>query len=52
MYYEPWEKEHIIIDTADKTIEECTKELLEKINNEPQPSPQVVEPKVRGSPLE
>jgi len=34
MYYEPWEEEHIIIDTANKTVEECTKELLEKINNE------------------
>ena len=32
MYYEPWEEEHIIIDTAYKTIEECTKELLKKIN--------------------
>ena len=30
IYYEPWEEEHIIIDTANKTIEECTKELLEK----------------------
>jgi adenylate kinase family enzyme len=32
--YEQWNEEHIIIDTANKTIEECTKELLEKINNE------------------
>jgi predicted kinase len=30
--YESWEEEHIIIDTAHKTIEECTKELIEKIN--------------------
>ncbi|WP_037588553.1 AAA family ATPase [Stenoxybacter acetivorans] len=34
LYYKPWEEEHIIIDTANKTIEKCTKELLEKINNE------------------
>ena len=31
MHYEPWQEELIIIDTANKTIEECTKELLEKI---------------------
>jgi adenylylsulfate kinase-like enzyme len=30
--YEPWNEEHIIIDTANKTIEECIKELIEKIN--------------------
>jgi predicted kinase len=30
--YEIWDEEHIIIDTANKTTEECTKELLEKIN--------------------
>jgi adenylylsulfate kinase-like enzyme len=30
--YDPWNEEHIIIDTANKTIEECTKELMEKIN--------------------
>ena len=29
--YEPWEEEHIIIDTANKSIEECVKELLEKL---------------------
>ena len=34
MYYEPWEEEHIMIDTYNKSIEECTKELLEKINIE------------------
>jgi len=34
MYYEPWKEKHIIIDTANKTIEECTKELLIKINGE------------------
>jgi predicted kinase len=34
MYYEPWVKEHIIIDTSKRTLEECTNELLEKINNE------------------
>jgi hypothetical protein len=27
-----WEEEHIIIDRAHKTIEECTKGLIEKIN--------------------
>ena len=31
MYFEPWKEEHIIIDTANKTIDECTNELLEKI---------------------
>jgi adenylylsulfate kinase-like enzyme len=30
--YEAWEEEHITIDTANKSIEECTKELMEKIN--------------------
>jgi predicted kinase len=35
LYYEPWNEEHIIIDTADRTIEECTKELLEKIKRPP-----------------
>ena len=34
MYYEPWKEKHIIIDTANKTIDECTKELLDKIKNE------------------
>jgi predicted kinase len=29
-YYEPWKEEHIIIDTANKSIEECVKELMEK----------------------
>jgi adenylylsulfate kinase-like enzyme len=32
--YDPWNEEHIIIDTANKAIEESTKELLEKIKNE------------------
>jgi len=32
--YEPWNEEHIIIDTANKTIEESTNELMEKINKE------------------
>ena len=31
MYFEPWKEEHIIIDTANKTIDECTNELLENI---------------------
>jgi predicted kinase len=31
MEYEPWEEDRIIIDTADKTIEDCTKELVEKL---------------------
>ena len=31
--YDLWEEEHIIIDTAKKTIEECINELIEKINN-------------------
>jgi predicted kinase len=30
MYYEPWEEEHIIIDTANKSVEECVKELMKK----------------------
>jgi predicted kinase len=30
--YELWDEERIVIDTANKTIEECTKELIEKIN--------------------
>jgi adenylylsulfate kinase-like enzyme len=29
--YESWNEEHITIDTANKTIEECTIELTEKI---------------------
>lgn len=29
--YEPWDKEHIIIDTANKAIVNCFDELLEKI---------------------
>jgi len=32
-YYETWREEHIIVDTANKSIEECTKELMEKIQN-------------------
>jgi predicted kinase len=28
-----WEEEHIIIDTANRTIEKCTEELMEKIKN-------------------
>ena len=32
--YEPWNEKHITIDTANKTIEECTKELMEKIEFE------------------
>ena len=32
--YESWDEEHITIDTSNKTIEECTKELMEKINIE------------------
>lgn len=30
--YERWEEEHIIIDTAKKTINECINELMDKIN--------------------
>jgi predicted kinase len=29
--YDIWDEEHIIIDTANKTVEESTKELMEKI---------------------
>ena len=29
--YEQWIEEHIVVDTANKTIEECTKELIEKL---------------------
>jgi predicted kinase len=32
--YELWKEEHIIIDTANKTVEECTNELMEKINGQ------------------
>ncbi|MDR0349134.1 MAG: ATP-binding protein [Tannerella sp.] len=32
--YESWDEEHIIIDTANRTIEACTKELIEKLNTE------------------
>jgi predicted kinase len=32
--YESWNEKHITIDTANKTIEECTKELMEKIEFE------------------
>jgi len=32
--YESWNEKHITIDTANKTIEECTKELTDKINKE------------------
>jgi predicted kinase len=31
--YDTWEEKHIIIDTANRTIEECTEELMEKIKN-------------------
>jgi predicted kinase len=30
--YEPWTEEHIVIDTANKKIEECTCELMDKID--------------------
>jgi predicted kinase len=30
--YDVWDEEHIIIDTANRTVEECTDELMEKIN--------------------
>jgi predicted kinase len=30
--YDKWEEEHIIIDTANKKIEECTNELMKKIS--------------------
>ena len=32
--YELWDEEHIIVDTANKTIKECTEELMEKIKFE------------------
>ena len=31
--YEPWNEEHIVIDTANRTIDECINELMNKINN-------------------
>jgi predicted kinase len=31
-YYDSWDKDHIIIDTANKNIENCINELLNKIN--------------------
>jgi len=30
--YDVWDEEHIIIDTANRTVEECAEELMEKIN--------------------
>jgi predicted kinase len=30
--YDVWDEEHIIIDTAGRTVEECTGELMNKIN--------------------
>ena len=30
--YDVWDEEHIIIDTANRTFEECIEELVEKIN--------------------
>jgi predicted kinase len=30
--YDIWDEEHIIIDTAGRTVEECTVELMKKIN--------------------
>lgn len=30
--YDKWDKNHIIVDTANKSIEDCTKELMEKIS--------------------
>jgi len=30
--YDVWDEEHIIIDTANRTVEECIDELMEKIN--------------------
>jgi predicted kinase len=32
--YEKWEEKHIIIDTANTTIDDCIIELIEKINKE------------------
>ena len=32
--YELWDEEHIIVDTANKTIKECAEELMEKIKFE------------------
>jgi hypothetical protein len=32
--YELWEEEYIIIDTANKTVEEYTKELMKKIDGQ------------------
>jgi broad-specificity NMP kinase len=31
--YEPWEEEHIVIDTANKSVKKCANELMEKICN-------------------
>jgi predicted kinase len=31
--YEPWDEEHIAIDTANKSVKECVNELMEKISN-------------------
>jgi predicted kinase len=30
--YDVWDEEHIIIDTANRTVDECIEELMEKIN--------------------
>jgi len=30
--YDVWDEEHIIIDTANKTVDKCTEELMKKIN--------------------
>ena len=31
--YDQWDEEHIVIDTANRTIEECTNELVEKMKD-------------------
>jgi len=30
--YDVWDEEHIVVDTANRTVEECVEELMEKIN--------------------
>jgi broad-specificity NMP kinase len=37
--YEPWEEEHIAIDTANKSVKECANELMEKISNDDKKRP-------------
>ena len=32
-YYEPWVKEHVVIDTANKSIKDCVSELLSQLGS-------------------